>query len=129
MIRAGEGKDLAGKLFEGVIRSKAGEDIAVEISFSVWADSDRLFVTRAMRDVRGRRRAAEERQYLQAQLFQAQKPEALGMLAGGIAHDFNNLLTVILGNARLLEGDLAPGTPGGEEVAAIMVAGERLFLL
>ena len=38
---------------------------------------------------------------LTAQLQQAQKMEAIGLLAGGVAHDYNNMLTVILGNAEL----------------------------
>ena len=46
---------------------------------------------------------------LKAQLFQAQKMEAVGTLAGGVAHDFNNILQVITGYCELL----MLNTPGG----------------
>jgi signal transduction histidine kinase len=46
-------------------------------------------------------RTFEREELLQAQLLQAQKMEAIGLLAGGVAHDFNNTLTPILGYADL----------------------------
>ena len=43
-----------------------------------------------------------EKNKLLAQLYQAQKVEALGTIAGGIAHNFNNLLMGIQGNTSLM---------------------------
>jgi PAS domain S-box-containing protein len=67
---------------------------------------------------------SEEKQ-LEEQLRQAQKMEAVGLLAGGVAHDFNNLLTVINSYSDLLLGRMGSGGPLTEMVSEIRAAGDR----
>lgn len=60
-----------------------------------------------------------KRKNLEAQLFLAQKFEAIGTLASGIAHDFNNLLMGIQGRSSLISMDLFSPHPHLEHTDAI----------
>ena len=65
-----------------------------------------------IQDITERKRAAEARDKLQAQLTQFEKAESLSRMAGAIAHHFNNQLSVVLGNLELALDDL----PGDTEI-------------
>jgi signal transduction histidine kinase/CheY-like chemotaxis protein len=79
--------------------------------------------------IQGISRDATERKFLQRQLVQAQKMEAIGRLAGGIAHDFNNLLTVIIGYSDSILNSLPKDAPNREELEVIKRSGDRAAAL
>jgi PAS domain S-box-containing protein len=78
-----------------------------------------------VRDITERKKAEQQQERLQQQMFQAQKMEAVGTLAGGIAHDFNNLLNVMLGFASLARQKLRPDDPLHDSMGMIEESAER----
>lgn len=79
------------------------------------------------RDITARLYAEEQLRQVQqdVQRRQAQKMEAIGVLAGGIAHDFNNILSAILGYTDLALHDVAPGGPIERYLQEVLTAGRR----
>jgi two-component system cell cycle sensor histidine kinase/response regulator CckA len=99
-------------------RTKSGRAIDVELAVHEIEYGGKPAQLAVLMDVTGRRE-------LEEQVRQAQKMEAVGMLAGGVAHDFNNLLTIINGYTQLILNTLPPGDPNRHSAEQVMKAGER----
>ncbi len=117
------------QLLDVQVAVRDGEPIVLDASLT-WVElRGRRCLLGMFRDMTGRRHAEVERQRLQAELFQTQKMESVGVLAGGIAHDFNNLLSVIQGYVDLalmqlddedpIRGDLDVAHKAAERSAAL----------
>lgn len=79
----------------------------------------------AMQDITEYKRAEQEKEKLETQLFQAQKMESVGRLAGGVAHDFNNMLGVILGRVELALDRVSQSDPLHHNLNEIRKAAQR----
>jgi len=62
---------------------------------------------------------------LEKRLRQAEKLEAIGVLAGGVAHDFNNILTPILLNTEMILADIPWKHPLRKPLSDVVRASER----
>ena len=105
-------------------RRKDGTILDVQVSTSPLRDRDGVVI-----GVIGMFADVSEQRRLETQLRQAQKMEAVGLLAGGVAHDFNNLLTAIKGFASLLKMGLAPDDESFEFAGEIEKAADRAAAL
>lgn len=112
------GKNLLG--YETRRYTKAGKIIDVSISGAVSRDrlGNPLNSIINLRDITGKKQ-------LEAQLFQAQKMEAVGTLAGGISHDFNNILQAISGYTQILMLDKGKEHPDYSSLKAVEKAAQR----
>jgi two-component system, cell cycle sensor histidine kinase and response regulator CckA len=98
-------------------RTKSGEErVALDSAEAIEIAGQECIIA-ILRDI-------TERKFLEKQLRQTQKMEAVGQLSGGIAHDFNNLLGVMIGYSEILEQRLPQNDPLRKECGQIKKAGE-----
>jgi PAS domain S-box-containing protein len=113
---------------EIVIRAPAGDLRTLYLRLAVLpehaANLSRILVTFV--DITDLRRAAEERQRLQARLIQAQRLESLGVLSSGVAHEINNPLHAVLNYSELILDGLPEGDPNRPYAAEIIKETERI---
>jgi nitrogen-specific signal transduction histidine kinase/CheY-like chemotaxis protein len=76
-------------------------------------------------DITERKQSEEENGKLKNRLNQAQKMEAIGVLAGGIAHDFNNILAAIQGYTEMARDDAQPGSSVANDLDKVLIASRR----
>jgi signal transduction histidine kinase len=72
-----------------------------------------------------RQEVEDEQGRLQARYLQAQKMEAVGLLAGGVAHDFNNILTGIAMTCELALQDAPPDSPSAVTLRDVLAFSHR----
>jgi PAS domain S-box-containing protein len=101
-------------------RHKDGRLVWVNLTVSLVSatSQDSGYFIAVVEDITGRKQ-------LEAQLFQAQKMEAIGQLAGGIAHDFNNILTGIIGFGTLMDMGMDRKDPQRQNLNHILAGAER----
>ncbi len=127
--------DAVGKLFEHIREAAAGYPVRGAEVVRTRRDGGRVNVlihTAALRDsagsaigIMGMFVDVTERQQIEMRLRNAQKMEAVGLLAGGVAHDFNNLLTAIKGFSTLLLEAVGENAAAQECVDEIVRAADR----
>jgi len=76
-------------------------------------------------DISELKRAEKEKEKIQSQLLQAQKMEAIGVLAGGVAHDFNNMMTAIRGSTEMVMCQMERDDPLQSELREVLNAAKH----
>ncbi len=89
-----------------------------------WPNVNRAKLTIST-DISEIKKAEEEREEMLKSLQQAQKMEAVGVLAGSVAHDLNNILSGIVSYPDLLLANLAADSEMRKPLETIRAAGRK----
>ncbi|HJV88840.1 MAG TPA: ATP-binding protein [Holophagaceae bacterium] len=111
--------------WEATLRTREGREIRALYTGEILDLHGEMFVLSIFLDVTQAHQVEAERDRLRTELYQAQKMEAIGLLAGGVAHDLNNVLGAILAHAEIMERKLPPDSPLLHHVQQTQKAVER----
>jgi len=104
--------------YEIEVPTKRGRLITILIS----ATLDNEIISGMVLDISGHKK-------LEEQFLQAQKIEAVGLLAGGVAHDFNNILSAIMGYSQIVLMKMKGDDPLRHHLEQIMESSNRATVL
>jgi len=76
-------------------------------------------------EIKAHKQAEKEKKYLESELRQAQKMQAIGTLAGGIAHDFNNILFPIFAYVQMAINETSHDAKLQRYLKRVMGSAER----
>ncbi|MCK5682366.1 cache domain-containing protein [bacterium] len=94
-----------------------------EVKFNFTPIGNRHLIT--FHDCTEENQIARERIHLEKELNQAQKMEAIGLLAGGVAHDLNNILSGIISYPEILLLQLPQESNLRKPLTTILKSGRR----
>ena len=113
-----------------LMETKQGRPCYLEYRNTLVKGSDGLvFIRGSGRDITERINAEREKHFLEKQLLQAQKMEAIGTLASGVAHDFNNVLQITSGYLQIIKSGQVPGPIREKYISEMEAALNRAAIL
>lgn len=109
-----------GRIWE--LEAKDSSLKTVECFYSLVGNNEGLS---SFTDLTDQKEAEKEKLTLEVQLMQAQKMEAIGLMAGGVAHDLNNILSGVIAYPELMMLQLPEDDPMRSSLETILDSGKR----